>query len=168
MWRGVKPCMQGFVTRGHLGIRKGEILEVQGRYPRKPHRTRPAAHPPHIVGHGPRLSVQGQRKASAPGTEPIAPGPQPIQAKGTPQRVPPLVLGLVAASWESPPHFSTNGKPGTRIKSCASRPNLHESQPTKPIGSVALCLRALRGARCGSSARRDLRGGGEQPEPLYH
>jgi hypothetical protein len=47
----------------------------------------------------------------------------------------------------------------TRIKCCASRPNLHESHPTKPIGSVALCLRVLRGARCGSSARRDLRGG---------
>src|ERR1035437_8894129 len=29
----------------------------------------------------------------------------------------------------------------------------------KPIRSVALCLRVLRGARCGNSARRDLRGG---------
>jgi hypothetical protein len=36
--------------------------------------------------------------ASPPGTEPIEPGRQPIQAKGTPQRVPPLCLDRL------PPH----------------------------------------------------------------
>src|ERR1035437_3768064 len=76
-------------SRGISGAGSGKSLELTAPPPLKPHRPRPPAHPPHIVGHGRRLSAQGQRKASAPGTEPIAPGPQPLQAKGTPQRVPP-------------------------------------------------------------------------------
>ena len=47
----------------------------------------------------------------------------------------------------------------SQVQYCANRPSLHESPPTTSIRSAALCLRVLRGARCGSSARRDLQGG---------
>ena len=91
----------------------------------------------------PAFPPMANEKRRPPAQSPSRSGRNRSKQKELPKGSP-LVLGSVAALWEKSPHFPTNGKPGTRIKSCASRPNLHESHPTKPIGSVALCLRVLR------------------------
>ena len=131
--RSLRDCL-GRASQASRVLAGGNPKSLRACPHSKPHRARPTAHPPHIVDHGPRLSAQGQRKASAPGTEPVAPWPQPIQAKGSPQRVPPCAwIGrrLMAKHRISHPtecrssnkHFSSLDRKSTRLNSSHEIPS---------------------------------------------
>src|ERR1035437_2190575 len=85
--------------RGHLGIRKGGILEVQGRYPRE-NPTGPDRPPTRRISlaMAPAFPPKSNEKRRPPAQSPSRRGRNRSKQKELPKGAP-LVLGSVTALW---------------------------------------------------------------------